>query len=529
MLNLLNSLIKLINRTYLAKFDLKSSKVSKYLFFLQKEKNLNMTDLEKYFEKFRKNIIGNRHIHKTVFGEKPIIYGDWIASGRLYTKIEEKIQNIIGPFVANTHTESNTTGSLMTNAYHQAKQIIKKHVNADENDVLITPGFGMTAAVVKLQRILGLKICGKLSGKECIDKSERPVVFITHMEHHSNQTSWYETIAEVVILEHDENLLVDLNDLENKLKQYEDRKYKFASFTSCSNVTGVHTPIHKMAALMHKYGGWCFVDYAGSAPYEEINMHPENYEERLDGIFFSPHKFLGGPGASGVLIFNKNLYNSKSPDHPGGGTVEWTNPWGEYQYLKDIEAREDGGTPGFLQAIRTALSIQLKEEMGCKNIIDREKEILKKLFAEFDKIQNLKILANNVRDRLGVISFYIEDVHYNLIVKLLNDLYGIQVRGGCACAGTYGHYLLNVSHEKSSEITAKISSGDLSEKPGWIRLSIHPTMTNKEIDEITDAIKYIAANHKTLSKDYIYNKSNNEFQHKNNFDLSQEFLNDIFS
>lgn len=487
-----------------------------------------MSQLENYFSQFRKNIIGTRHVHATVYGEKSIIYGDWIASGRLYKPIEEKVQNIIGPFVANTHTESNTTGSLMTNAYQQAKLIIKKHVNAGSNDILITPGFGMTAAVVKLQRILGLKMCGKLSGKECLDKSEKPVVFITHMEHHSNHTSWYETTAEVVIIAHDESLLVDLNDLENKLIQYKNRKFKYGSFTSCSNVTGIHTPYHKMAALMHKYGGWCFIDFAGSAPYETINMHPANPEERLDGIFFSPHKFLGGPGASGVLVFNKILYNSKSPDHPGGGTVAWTNPWGEYQYLKDIEAREDGGTPGFIQAIRTALAIQLKEKMGVENILNREKEILDKLFDGFDKIPKLKILGNNIRDRLGVISFYLEDIHYNLVVKLLNDLYGIQVRGGCACAGTYGHYLLNVSHEKSNEITAKISSGDLSEKPGWIRLSIHPTMTNQEIDEIIFAIKDIANNHLQLSKDYSYDKSNNEFHHKNGFNISNLFLSQVF-
>jgi len=284
-----------------------------------------------------------------------------------------------------------------------------------------------------------------------------------------------------------------------------------------------------MAALMHKYGGWCFIDFAASAPYEHINMHPENEEERLDGIFFSPHKFLGGPGASGVLIFNKALYNSKSPDHPGGGTVEWTNPWGEYQYLKDIEAREDGGTPGFLQAIRTALAIQLKEEMGAEKIVEREKELLNKAFAFLDTIPNLRILASNVRERLGVISFYIENVHYNLIVKLLSDRYGIQVRGGCACAGTYGHFLLNVSHEKSNLITEKITSGDLSEKPGWVRLSLHPTMTDAELEIILNAIKDIAENHREWGNDYSYDNHSNEFYNRHPIDITDEFLNQIFN
>lgn len=487
-----------------------------------------MTELEKYFNKFRINTIGSGIKHLTVCGEKPLIYADWIASGRLYGPTEEKIKNTIGPFVANTHTESSTTGTMMTNAYHHARQIIKDHVNADSSDVLITPGFGMTSAIVKLQRIIGLKMCGKLTGRDCLSTTERPVVFLTHMEHHSNHTSWYETIADVVILNPDKNLLVDTTDLVLKLEEYKDRKIKIGSFTACSNVTGVHTPYHQMAKIMHRYGGLCFVDFAASAPYEDIDMHPADPEERLDAIFFSPHKFLGGPGSSGVLIFNKSLYCSKSPDQPGGGTVEWTNPWGEYEYLKDIEAREDGGTPGFLQCIRTALAIQLKDEMGTEKIEAREKELLKTAFKEMEKIPNLKILAGNVRERLGVISFYIENIHYNLVVKLLSDKYGIQVRGGCACAGTYGHFLLNVSHEKSTEITSKINSGDLSEKPGWVRLSLHPTMSDDELDIILNAIKDIAGNHNEMSKDYTYDNHKNEFYHKKPVNTTEEFLKNIF-
>ncbi len=487
-----------------------------------------MTELEKYFNKFRNNTIGCDTKHKTVCGEKPLIYADWIASGRLYGPIEEKFINTIGPFVANTHTESSTTGTLMTNAYHQAKHIIKKHVNAGPNDVLITPGFGMTAAIVKLQRIIGLKLCGKITGKHCLAESEKPVVFITHMEHHSNHTSWYETVADVVILKPTKGLLVDTTDLVLKLEEYRDRKVKIGSFTACSNVTGVHTPYHQLAKIMHRYGGLCFVDFAASAPYEEINMHPADPEERLDAIFFSPHKFLGGPGSSGVLIFDKALYTSKSPDNPGGGTVEWTNPWGEYEYLKDIEAREDGGTPGFLQCMKTALAIKLKEEMGTDKIIAREKELLKIAFNELKNIPKLRILADNIKDRLGVISFYIENIHYNLIVKLLSDKYGIQVRGGCACAGTYGHFLLDVTHEKSSEITSKINSGDLSEKPGWVRLSLHPTMKDEELKTILFAINDVAVNHLEMAKDYSYDNHKNEFYHKNPIKTTEDFCNKIF-
>jgi selenocysteine lyase/cysteine desulfurase len=268
-----------------------------------------------------------------------------------------------------------------------------------------------------------------------------------------------------------------------------------------------------MAAIMHKYGGLCFIDFAASAPYVDINMHPENKNEALDAILFSPHKFLGGPGSSGVLIFNKDLYSLESPDQPGGGTVDWTNAWGEYKYSDDIETREDGGTPGFLQAIRTALSIKLKEDMGTVNIRKREEELIEIAFNEMTKIPNLHILADNIKDRVGAISFYITDVHFNLVVKLLNDRFGVQVRGGCACAGTYGHLLLDVSIEESHRITDLIDSGDLSEKPGWIRLSIHPTMTNDELYLICDALAQIEKNHKEWVKDYTYDKHTNEFNH----------------
>ena len=468
--------------------------------------------METYFSKFRKNIIGIDQTFETPYGTKKIIYADWIASGRLYREIEDKISNDFGPFIGNTHTETSETGTLMTKSYHHAQQVIKRHVNAAASDVLITSGTGMTSVINKFQRILGLRNCRLLVQNRCPKKCEKPVVFITHMEHHSNHTSWYETTADVVLVKPGPDLTVDLNELEKELIKYKDRHTKIGSFTACSNVTGVSTPYHQMAALMHKYGGVCFVDFAASAPYMDINMHPENYEERLDAIFFSPHKFLGGPGTSGVLIFNSSLYpNHTAPDQPGGGTVEWTNPWGEYKYIDNIEAREDGGTPGFLQAIRTALAIELKNTMDTKNMMKREEQLLEIAFEKLSKIPNLHILADNIKNRLGVISFYIIGLHYNLIVKLLNDRFGIQVRGGCACAGTYGHFLLDVSYQKSHTITSKINSGDLSEKPGWVRLSLHPTMTNEELNFIISAIAEVAENGAQWEKEYKYNNRTNEF------------------
>lgn len=473
-----------------------------------------MESLEKHFAPFRKNIIGIDHGFESPYGEQRIIYADWIASGRLYLPIENAIRHRFGPFIGNTHTEASETGTLMTNAYHYAQKLIKEHVNAGPDDVIITAGSGMTTVINKFQRMLGLRICGQLIHKDCLKESEKPVVFITHMEHHSNHTSWFETSAEVVQIMPDKDLLVDLEDLRRQLEKYKDRKLKIGSFTACSNVTGIQTPVHKLARLMHEYAGVCLIDYAASAPYVDINMHPDDPLEKLDAIVFSPHKFLGGPGSSGVLIFDSAFYNSEVPDNPGGGTVDWTNPWGEYKYIDDIEVREDGGTPGFLQAIRTALCIDLKNQMGTENIQKREEELLQIAFDGINRIPETNILAGENRERLPVISFYFNNIHYNLVVKLLSDRFGVQVRGGCACAGTYGHFLLNVDYEHSRKITEKINTGDLSDKPGWVRLSLHPTMTNKELHFIIKALGDIQKNHEKWARDYVYVSRKNEFHHK---------------
>jgi len=475
-----------------------------------------MSKLEEHFAQFRKNIIGDDIEFETPFGIKKMIYADWIASGRLYRPVEERMTNVIGPNVGNTHTETTESGTLMTNAYHAANNIIKKHVGANDNDVLITAGSGMTAVVNKLQRILGLRNCAKFTeGRDCIVKQGQPVVFITHMEHHSNHTSWLETIAKVIVLKPDADNNVDKNELIKQLEIHKDSIMKIGSFTGGSNVTGVIPPYFEMAEIMHKHGGIAMVDFAGSAPYIDMNMHPENPLQSLDAIFFSPHKFLGGPGSSGVVIFSKKLYKKEVPDNPGGGTVEWTDPWGGHKYYDDIELREDGGTPGFLQAIRIAYAIKVKDQLDTSLIAKRESELIKIAFDGFLKIKGIHILADNVTERLGVFSFWFEDIHFNLMVKLLNDRYGIQVRGGCACAGTYGHFLLNVTPEESQRIVERISSGDLSNKPGFVRVSLHPTMTNAELKYIISAVNDISINHIEWVKDYNYNNRTNEFTHKN--------------
>lgn len=473
---------------------------------------ISTSKLEAYFQEFRKNIIGDNHLFDSLNGTQKITYADWIASGRLYSVIEDKMCNTIGPMVANTHSFSSETGKASTYAYKHARQIIKEHVNANADDILVTAGTGMTGVISRLQRIMGLRVPDAFKNQVTIAEHERPVVFISHMEHHSNHVPWMETIADVVILECNEDKLICPNKLVEALEKYKDRPLKIGSFTACSNVTGIITPIHKLAKIMHQHGGYCFADYAASAPYVAINMHPEDEEERLDAILFSPHKFLGGPGTCGVLVFNKNLYNTTCPDVPGGGNVKWTNPWGEYSYTDDIETKEDGGTPGFLQVMRAAFAIRLKEKMGVENIAEREEELLSLAFNKLKEIDGLYILGYNDEKRIGCISFGIENIHYNLIVRLLNDRFGIQVRGGWSCASTYSHHLFEICENNSKNITNGIADKNLTIKPGWVRLSLHPITTNEEVLFICDAIKQVAENINEWKKEYTYNQNNNEFE-----------------
>ncbi|NLJ07374.1 MAG: aminotransferase class V-fold PLP-dependent enzyme [Sphingobacteriales bacterium] len=494
---------------------------------MSKEKEL--TSLEAYFKPFRKNIIGYKQKLRTPYGKINLIYADWTASGRLYKPIEKLISEEIGPFVANTHTESSATGTLMTYAYQQAKQIIKEHVHAGPNDIVLSYGSGMTRVVNKFQRILGLRIPDQWLEKIQIPENERPVVFVTHMEHHSNHTSWQETIADVVVIPPDDNGLVCFEKFRETAEKYKDRMVKYAAITACSNVTGIQPCCREIAVYMHQIGGYCFVDYACSAPYADIRMHTDKPEEKFDAIYFSPHKFLGGPGSSGILVFDRNLYHNRVPDSPGGGTVTWTDAWGDRIYYDDIELREDGGTPAFLQTIKAALAIRLKEQMGIEKMLEREEEMLDIIFTELGKIPNLHLLAENHRKRLGVISFYIEDLHYNLGVKLLSDRFGIQTRGGCVCAGTYGHYLFELSKELSDQIQERVMKGELSAKPGWIRFSIHPVMTNEEIFFICDAIRQLAENHKAWASDYQYDETSNEFRHISGWDYEKTAVDEWFS
>lgn len=477
---------------------------------------LQLSALKFDFTSFRKGIIGINETIQTPYHEAiPLIYTDWTASGRMHEEIEKRMMHEVYPLIANTHTETNSTGKATTRLYHEAQHIIKKHVGANEHDILISDGSGMTGVVNKFQRILGLKINEKFRNQIELKEEDKPIVFVTHMEHHSNHISWAETIAEVCIIPADKNGLPCLTSLKDLVTKYANRKHKFASVTAASNVTGILVDYKSIAKIMHNAGGKCFVDFACGGPYLNIDMHPADELEQLDAIFFSPHKFLGGPSTSGILVFDKALYNNSIPDHPGGGTVVWTSPYRKPRYYDNIEEREDGGTPGFLQLIRTALAVRLKESMSTEKIAAIEHEQVAYVMARFEQMPQVKLLESHNKNRLAIFSFYIPEINHNIIVRMLNDRYGIQVRGGCSCAGTYGHFIFGIDETQSCAIIEEVESGKALAKPGWVRMSLHPTTTFEEMKYVCDSIEAIGLNYKVWSNDYNQNPTTGEVKHLN--------------
>lgn len=476
------------------------------------------------FAPFREDIVGiNRRVF-TPFGEMRLTYADWTASGRLSASIEKTICDFVAPSYGNTHSEDSYVGRCTTSLYDNAHEIVHRHVNAGLDDIVFFRGSGMTGGINWLQYMLGLRRPATLpSGR-------RPVVFVTHMEHHSNHISWNGCCADVFIIEPDEKGLPDLNHLDEMCTAAR-RAHRpiYCSVTACSNVTGITTDYHQIAKLAHQHGGKCFVDFSASAPYVDINMHPGRAGEDLDGIFFSPHKFLGGPGAAGVVVINSDLYTYETPVNLGGGIVKYTTPWKTLSFYDDPRSREDAGTPAILPVIRAGLAILLKELMGTARIQRRKKYLLQLFFDGLSLIKNAAALAPEQRERQGIVSLDIKGVHYSLAARILSDVFGVQARGGCFCAGTYGHYLLGMDENKSRAITSRIDRGDYSTKPGWVRLSLHPTMTDEEVQIVLQAL-HSAASQKEKYRDlYTYDPAHNTWRLSNvHVPLQSPQLEDIF-
>jgi len=471
------------------------------------------------FDSLRREVIGADAPVTTPFGERLMVYADYTASGRCLDFVEKYIQNLQRNY-ANTHTEDDISGRSMTQLLEQAEHAIKKSVNAGPDGRIISVGSGATGAIDKLQQIIGValppatrknltQMLGEALGSEADAwfskylKEHQPVVFVGPYEHHSNEISWRENLASVVEVNLDSQGAIDLDHLESLLQDpaYQGRM-RIGSFSSASNVTGMRSDTHRIASLLHRHGAIACFDYAASAPYVEIDMNPPpgKYEgdASLDAIFISPHKFLGGPGATGVLVFNKRIYHPELPPSvSAGGTVDYVGPDCQ-DFIEDIEEREKAGTPGVLQILKAGLAFQLKDHVGVEAIEEREGELLSRTFERWKANPNIEILGNPAPDRrISIVSFNLKDhrgkyLHPKFVTTLLNDLFGIQSRAGCSCAGPYGHRLLDIGHEKSEQYRKWINKGFSGIKPGWCRISLHYVMDDIEADFILDAIEFVA-------------------------------------
>jgi selenocysteine lyase/cysteine desulfurase len=473
----------------------------------------------------RNQIIGHDAVFKTPFGERNIFYADYTASGRALTFIEEKMVRILKSY-ANSHTEDDYSGISVTRLLHQAEEKIKSLVNAGPGDRIVLTGTGATGALERLQKIIGIYLSpatrdrirqwlSQISVGESFPGFDRfrqdhgPVVFIGPYEHHSNELMWRESLARVEVIRLTENGGIDLDDLEKRLADPRfAHRVRFASFSAGSNITGLKTEVYEIARICHGHQTPVFFDFAAIAPYETIDMHRDQHSF-LDAIFFSPHKFLGGPGSSGVLIFNQKLYRSDlPPTTAGGGTVDYVG-FTHHDFSREIEIREKAGTPGILQAIRSALVMELKEKIGVSRIREIESRHLKLFFSELKDHAGIEFLGiSDLSRRIPIISFNIKHgeriLHPKFVTKLLNDLFGIQSRAGCSCAGPYGHILLDIDDELSQQYRQVIARGMTGLKPGWVRINLHYTFTEADIRFLTRAIRFVADNGYFFLNQYLF-------------------------
>ena len=449
--------------------------------------------------KIRDSVIGDGQLIETSFGQKPLIYADYTASGRSLDFIEQFITNRVLPFYANTHTETSFTGAQSTAFREEARQSIKQAVNAVEDDQLIFCGSGATAAINKLIDILDLRLPVNLNERhkflDLVPVASRPVIFIGPYEHHSNEIPWRESIADVVVIPLTQSGQLDTKVLQAKLIEFADRPLKIGSFSAASNVTGLKTDVDEVAALLHQYDALSFWDYAAAAPYVSIDMNPLNSACSKDAVFLSPHKFVGGPGTPGVLIVKKKLLKNSVPASPGGGTVLYVTPV-DHQFIADHERREEGGTPAIVESVRAGLVFKLQQAVGTDLIESLEASFKERALAQWKLNKNIEVLGDSSQESLSIFSLRIKheeaDLHYGFVVALLNDLFGIQARGGCSCAGPYGHELLGMDLNYSRKLEKELNKGHMVMRPGWVRLNFNYFINEETFDYLLNAIEYVS-------------------------------------
>jgi selenocysteine lyase/cysteine desulfurase len=474
-------------------------------------------------ELIRSSVIGADEAIETPFGERRITYADYTASGRSLSFIEDFIRREVLPVYANTHTETSGTGRQTTRFREEARSLIKEAVGAGDDDVLIFCGSGATGAVHKLIGVLNLRLPSELAQRYdllgAIPPGDRPVVFIGPYEHHSNELPWRESIADVVVIQEDADGRIDEVELERRLVEYGDRPLRIGSFSAASNVTGVLSETARISRLLHQHGALAFWDFAAAAPYVEIAMNgdgdPLDYK---DAVFLSPHKFVGGPGTPGVLVAKRRLFDNRVPSVPGGGTVDFVTE-SYHRYLDDPEVREEGGTPAIIESIRAGLVFQLKAAVGTDLIHARERELTRRAFERWERHPAIDILGPRADSRLAILSFTVryDDrryLHHDLVVSLLNDLFGIQARGGCSCAGPYGARLLNISGQALDDHVRKIEEGCRGLKPGWTRVGFNFFISDDEAEFILGAVEWVATHGWKLVPYYEFDAVTGDWRHR---------------
>ncbi len=482
--------------------------------------------MRKYsLDNIRKQIIGGNILFDTPFGKRHLLYADYTASGRGLALIESKLINILKSY-ANTHTADDYSGKYTTGLMHAAEEKIKSLVNAGPKGKIIATGSGTTGALKKLQEIIGvyvppaaLKCMGEERDFESGCFPNCPVVFIGPYEHHTNELMWRESCTEVKKIPFNERGILDLAALERELGRKEYRgRLKIGSFSAGSNITGILTPTEEVARICHRHDALVFFDFAAVAPYIPIDMNTDE-EAYYDAIFFSPHKFLGGPGSCGVLIFREDIYRSDlPPTTAGGGTVDFVGFTG-HDFSADIETREKAGTPPVLQLIKAALVLELKDKIGIDSIEKIEEEHIKYFLAQLKKIPDIQMVGGvPQRKQVSIVSFNIRHqdriLHPKFVTRLLNDLFGIQSRAGCSCAAPYGHILLNIDEEQSQQFRCLVKRGLQGFKPGWVRVNLHYTLSREDIDYMLKAVEFIAREGRHFLKKYVFNIETGEWSHK---------------
>jgi selenocysteine lyase/cysteine desulfurase len=483
-------------------------------------------NVQHLIEKIRDGVIGDDRALDGPYGPRRMTYADYTASGRSLEFLEEFIQEEVLPLYANTHTETSRTGLQTTRFREDARRIILEAVGGTEDDVVIFCGSGATGAINKLIEILNLRLPSDLDEKfdlsRHIPDEQRPVVFIGPYEHHSNELPWRECIADVVVIAEDEDGRIDKAYLERELVKYADRPLRIGSFSAASNVTGIVSDTAGISRMLHAHDSLAFWDFAAAAPYVKIEMNLGGGPDRessayKDALFISPHKFVGGPGTPGLLVVKRRLITNRVPTVPGGGTVSYVSPEG-HSYLADLTHREEGGTPAIIEAIRAGLVFHLKTAVGEDNIEELEHGFVNRAIDTWAKNPNIEILGNLGAKRLSIVSFVIRRgekiLHHNFVVALLNDLFGIQARGGCSCAGPYGHRLLGINLARSMKFHEAIQSGSEGIKPGWVRVNFNYFISEVVFNFIIDAVDFIAREGWRLLPHYDFDPVTGIWRHR---------------